>query len=414
MANSIFVRQAQQQPSSQPPIQATTPTPGSALTSTSSNSAPASSESTEPEAKPKASIAQGTNNPSTPSSQASNSINTQSTPAQPSTKGTSAQLSSSSHSSSSVAPGAVAGIAIGCILAGIILGLVAAFFFLRRRNRKKTPLKPLISKPSPAPASANIGNVQLDHFLLEATPDETIALEMEALRTLIRQHVDSHYHRRPMDEDASSLSQPLAKLGFNHQVAALCLDHKTRQQALQHVLSHVIFTSVDFHSRAELSLLPASVSAFIEEIPSNKNELIGDSRMKSQAFSQWRRLSVYLLHPDRGLRTPLPSDNPRVTSQAQELTAELNTVLRFFSEPDTASQQEQTRHLELVILECAKLGYVLLSQPSDWRFVTENPGTKEADYSIVVEAGLMKLSDRDGVPYRSPRSVVDPVVYVGS
>ncbi|RDA89122.1 hypothetical protein CP532_2245 [Ophiocordyceps camponoti-leonardi (nom. inval.)] len=349
--------------------------------------------------------------PSQSSPQASNYINTLTAPAQSST-----QAASKSPPSPSLPPGTVAGIAIACLIGGIILGFVAAFLFLRRRNKKKAPLKTIISTPRPAlpPPPTTVPHLQLVYFLPEATPDEEIELEMEALRTLIRQHVDSHYHRGPVDEDAASLSQPLLKLGFNQRVAALCVDYKTRQQALQHIISRVIFTSIDFHSRAELSLLPPSVTAFIDEMPSNKNERMGDSQVKSQALCQWRRLSAFLLHPGRGQRTPLPSDNGRVSSQAQELTAALNTVLHLFTEPDAASRQEQTRHLELVILECAKLGYVVFSHPSDWRFVTEYTGTKEDHHGIVVEAGLMKLSDREGVPCRPPQSVVDPVLYVES
>ncbi|RCI12706.1 hypothetical protein L249_1256 [Ophiocordyceps polyrhachis-furcata BCC 54312] len=347
------------------------------------------------------------------SPQASSPVNTPTTQGQGQGQGQTstppqAQAASISPPPPSVPAGTVAGIAIGCVVGGILVGLLAAFLLLRRRSKKKAGLKPTTSKTSPT-APAPTTNAQLDHFLLEATPDEDIAMEMEALRTLIRQHVDDHYHRGPVDEDAGSLSQPLVNLGVNQRVAALCVDYKTRQQALQHVLSRVIFNSIDFRSRAELSLMPTSVAAFIEEMPSNKNDFMGDSRVRCQALSQWRRLSAFLLHPNRGQRTPLPSDNARVSSKAQQLTTALNGVLRPFTEPDAASQQ--TRHLELVILECAKLGYVLFSHPSDWRFVTEHAGTKEDHAGIVVEAGLVKLSDREGVPYRSPRSVVDPVVY---
>lgn len=63
-------------------------------------------------------------------------------------------------------------------------------------------------------------------------------------------------------------------------------------------------------------------------------------------------------------------------------------------------------HLQAVIAECAKLGYMLFSHPSDWGFVYEVGATQ----GVVVEAGLDKLGDRDGAPYPSPRRLVEPVV----
>lgn len=68
---------------------------------------------------------------------------------------------------------------------------------------------------------------------------------------------------------------------------------------------------------------------------------------------------------------------------------------------DSEQSHGQTLHVQEVILECTKLGYVLLSQPTTWRFVLED-GTAR---SLVVTPGLEKVSDVDG---RS-RQVLKPV-----
>ncbi|KAM4066814.1 hypothetical protein HRG_000835 [Hirsutella rhossiliensis] len=295
----------------------------------------------------------------------------------------------------------------------------------RGNRRRLTAIGPL----APKTADTGDGDIELDQFFLEATPDEEISLEMQALGELIRQHVETHYQRGPVAADANILSQSLVHVGISkgrsldaQEVAALCLDPRTRQDALQHVLLRVIFASLDFHSRSEMSLLPISVATFLNEVPLPNNEPVGgtpgrrqrpgqteqhQSNSSSLALRQWRRLSAFLLHPDRDQRTPLPADNATLVSKARALAAMLNTVLGLFTGLDPNSRQEQTRHLEAVVMECAKLGYVLFSHPSDWRFITEDPGEKGG---IVVEAGLMKLSNRDGVPYSPPRRVVRPVV----
>jgi hypothetical protein len=75
---------------------------------------------------------------------------------------------------------------------------------------------------------------------------------------------------------------------------------------------------------------------------------------------------------------------------------------------DSVSQRDQTKHLQDVIVECTKLGYVVLSQPSDWRFVFSNNNLMDKSRRIVVCPGLEKLSHTDGTRYRSPKEVAAP------
>lgn len=91
-----------------------------------------------------------------------------------------------------------------------------------------------------------------------------------------------------------------------------------------------------------------------------------------------------------------------VRPQALILSDALNSFLHHFVAPDEATRGVQTTHLEGIIIECTKLGYILLSQPRDWRFVFESG---ESD-SWVVCAGLDKLGAPDG----RARRVVEPTV----
>lgn len=131
----------------------------------------------------------------------------------------------------------------------------------------------------------------------------------------------------------------------------------------------------------------------------------------SIALNQWRALAAFILHPARSQRTPLPTSNAAVAPQAAGLADALNNFLGCFVVP--GDEHRQKNHLQAVITECTKLGYVLLSQSTEWRFVHNAGAGQRADYGghsrvLVVCAGLVKASQKDGIPYNAPIQVVAP------
>lgn len=311
--------------------------------------------------------------------------------------------------------GAVAGIAIACIVAGIALGAVAVFLLFRRRRRQPQTNFNEVSNGGielkdnvMVAVTPSKSDVDLNQFLLDAIPDKQIEGELHALSELLYQHIESHYHRSPVHLDAQTLAQGLVHIGYSPAasgldamtVVALCLEPSSRPVGLRHVLSHVIFSSLDFSSGSNMAMLPPVVRDFLSTIPSAENN--GTTPATSLALSKWRSLSTLLLHPTPADRTPLPVSVAEASQQAGSLANELNTFLRFFAPQDAAGSQAQTSHLQDVILECTKLGYILLSQPSDWRFVFGDKQSRR----VVVCPGLEKLSHSDGTRYRSPREVV--------
>ncbi|KAM5352024.1 hypothetical protein ACJ41O_004747 [Fusarium nematophilum] len=336
-------------------------------------------------------------------------------------------ITSQSNSSHGLSDGAAAGLAIGCLIAGLALGIIAALLFLRRRRRSgkgsemglhqtdKQNLDPKGDVLVTVTPSKN--DVELSQFLLDAVPDKQIEGELHSLSELIFQHIENHYHRSPIQIDPAVLAQSLIHIGYSpassgldaEYVAALCLDPKTRQVGLRHVLSHAIFRSLDFSSGSSLSMLPPAVAAFLQTIPPAVPGNPGqNAAATSLALSRWRSLSTLLLHPAPAERTPLPVSAAEASPQAGILANELNALLHFFVAQDPASHQNQTSHLQAVILECTRLGYVLISQPSDWRFMF---GTAQSR-AVVVCPGLEKLSHSDGNRYTSPREAVAVVTMV--
>jgi len=324
--------------------------------------------------------------------------------------------------SSGIPPGAAAGLAIGCLIAGLLIGLLAAFFFFRSRKRGSdtSPVGPeSLENKGPYSGSGSGSTtqdepLQLSQFILDATPDKDLTFELQSLGPLIEQHVESHYHLHHAQADPRALSQALASLGFGNGdtlavdvLVPLALNPQTRQTALRHILSQVLFSSIDFGARSPLSMLPAPVAAFQQSIPPVEN-YGGSAEAVSTALSRWRTLSAFLLHQHRSQRTPLVPSEVAIVPQAAALVNALNSFLDPFVPPE--GKQQQATHLQDVTVVFTKFGYVLFSQPGDWRLNLSTRGYQTGVRLAVVCAGLDKLGGRDGKPYGAPKSVVAATV----
>ncbi|KAL7940954.1 hypothetical protein V8C42DRAFT_336041 [Trichoderma barbatum] len=320
--------------------------------------------------------------------------------------------------------GATAGIAVGCAAAGLVIGLLVALLLFRRRKGKgaegMSHAAILVESKEP-PSTGNIdivgsgAGIQLGKFLLDGAPDQEIVSELQSLGELIRQHVEDYYSVQPVDANGRTLSQSLENLGVGlngsrlntEAIASLCANSYSRHLGLRCVISSVIFASIDFHSRSGLSMLPAPVAGLLQSIPGA--EYGGSNPLAfSQALQAWRRLSAFLLHQNRSQRTSLQVDTYMIASQAQALASSLNNFLGPFVDRGKSSQQSS--HLQEVVIECAKLGYVLFSHPVDWRFIFGEIPNGTADVrTVIVCPGLEKCSDRDGNPIRPPIKVAAQV-----
>ncbi|KAH7013011.1 hypothetical protein EDB80DRAFT_774380 [Ilyonectria destructans] len=303
-------------------------------------------------------------------------------------------------SSTGISGGAIAGAAIGSLVFGLILGALGAFFLLRSRKKKHRRHRPrgeflATEKPRGSPNT----DIKLEHFLLDATPDKELALELQALGDLIRMHVENNYHLQPVQANPVALTSSILKLGLPsasaNETAILCVNPQTRAIGLRHLISHVAFVGIDFNARSPLSMLPAPMAAFLQSIPP-KQPRAGNSAETSLALSKWRALSAFLLHPNREERTPLSPSETAVVPQAQGLAAALNTVLSHFVSQEPGRREAQAEHLKAVMLEFTSFGYMLLSQPIDWQFVYEARTGDMNERVVVTCAGLERLGRRDG------------------
>ncbi|KAH8898752.1 hypothetical protein GQ53DRAFT_836811 [Thozetella sp. PMI_491] len=328
-------------------------------------------------------------------------------------------------SSQGLAAGVVAGIAIACLIAGLVIGVVAAFFLLRK-NRGSKGYRPAeaavthqgfeyepkgaagaVTPPPPGltPAVASVrDNYELAHFLTAPASDNDLSRELQSLGYLVQQHVESNYHVKPIAENQGVLAEALHDIGQGDTaatVAPLAFNSETRHAAIQHTIASAIFTSLSFGRQTPVSMLPASAAAFAhEQTPIQHGK--ENSEVVLFAQNRWRQLTSFLLNTNRNDRTPL-TPRPEAGQRASQLASSLSRYLRPFVDPSEATKQ--TTHLQQVIMECTKYGYVVFSQPGEYRFVFE---THQRE--LVTHPGLELVRDEQGKRLSTPITILAPMV----
>jgi hypothetical protein len=177
-----------------------------------------------------------------------------------------------------ISPGAAAGIAVGSIIFGLIVGGLAALFLLRRKphRRPQPEFLPMQydGREKSLPTAPLGDRLHLEQFLLDSNPDSEIVSEFRSLGHLTQSHVEDHYHLRPVQRNVNTLTQLLADLGLGQgailtpeSLASLALDPRTRFVALQHIISRVTFQSATLNNSSPISLLPPVAKALTQNMP---------------------------------------------------------------------------------------------------------------------------------------------------
>ncbi|KAI1119568.1 hypothetical protein F5Y14DRAFT_446103 [Nemania sp. NC0429] len=307
--------------------------------------------------------------------------------------------------SHSISNSAVAGLGTGVAIAGLLLGTLISFLVFRHYRKRQNP-PVYISQSEKAeiiPFNARTADpVLLEQFLLDPVPQSRISRELQSLGQLIQQHCETYYHLLAARVSESELAGNLTLLGIGNgstsrttNTTALLMDPATRLTAIRHIIAKAVFGSIAPVTSSGLSLLPPGVSDMTSRIPLTE-ENTGNRRATEAALTQWRQLSAFLLHPNRSDRTPLIPSDDLLAGQEHKLTAALNACLEPFVKGGEDQIYEQESHLEQVIKECATFGYLLFSQPSEYRLRFEN----DEGAGIIVCPGLYKVVNDNGSHYQ--------------
>lgn len=325
--------------------------------------------------------------------------------------------------------GAVAGVAIGCIIAGIAIGAIAAIWFLRRRRSvspEETQYMLAYTNGGGYDPKDPTGHLmaadpfRLDQILPAPLPDEVIAAELQNLSRLIQQHVMENYdHRELVPVDQNILHRAMHDLGLGNdssmpsgQLVILTVSPQGRSTALQHIIARAATASVVLSSTARHSLLPSSMSAFMREVAPTERDR-GSAKAVSAAFTRWRQISTFLINPNRSERTSLLPTEAMTGHKARELVATLNVVLGPFIDLNQVDRYRQEAQLYNLVMEIARFGYMLISQPGEFRLRWDaGPSMEVGSDVVVVCPGLDKISDEHGNRYTPLRTLLAPVAEI--
>ncbi|KAI0184745.1 hypothetical protein EV127DRAFT_456657 [Xylaria flabelliformis] len=311
-----------------------------------------------------------------------------------------------SHAQSySISNSAVAGLGTGVAIAGLLLGILISFLVFRHYRKRQNPPVYISQSEKGEIVPFNIRTadpILLEQFLLDPVPQSKISQELQSLGQLIQQHCETYYHLLPVHSSESELAGNLSLLGIGNRsmsrttnTITLLMNPATRLTAIRHIIAKAVFGSISPVTSSGLSLLPPGVSDMASRIPLTE-ENTGNHRATEAALTQWRQLSAFLLHPNRSDRTPLVPSDDLLAGQEHKLTVALNACLEPFVKGGEDQIYEEESHLEQVIRECATFGYLLFSQPSEYRLRFKN----DEGGGIVVCPGLYKVVNDNGSCYQ--------------
>ncbi|KLU92197.1 hypothetical protein MAPG_11143 [Magnaporthiopsis poae ATCC 64411] len=334
----------------------------------------------------------------------------------------------------------VAGIGVACLVGGAAIGLLAAWAMARKKQKRERglsgdgPIEPVQAGASNKTYGTR-ASLEPSYILDMIESGSKIRSMLSSIGLLITQHVLTQYHDDPVTTSKAELAQVLRSLGLGEadqgvspdHLASMVLDVYYRTEALRHVLSFVIFSSLDLASaRPPVSLLPPPVVDLVRMAPRPTAPKVGPTAWESGqsilktatadapkvcgkktalAASKWRVLSAFLLHAEKDTNLLLETDAAVVTPQAEALVEALGGFLEPFARPG------QAEHLLKVLATSAQFGYVLLSQPEDHAFDhLPGPGN-DPKTTLVVTAGLRSRPfDEHGWPQESWRVDSPPIV----
>jgi hypothetical protein len=315
-----------------------------------------------------------------------------------------------SKSSSNLTHEDVAGIGIGCAIAGAILAGLALFFLLSRRNHRKTGYQPQdvaqnnegYLHQEESGIATTLTNV--DRLLPQPAEDDALASGLSKIRDGIKNHVQNYYHTAPVDPNVVDQTK-LADLAMvlvmpTSAILDLLLDPAARIPMIRLFLAHLILSRCIGHTDKTSSFLPSEVAALAAADIGNKNTTPGkcDVWNFSEAhlilniaqvalFSKWKSVSGTLLQQQYSKQPG--EDDPREASIAKALAA-AEPILRPFVNPSIDTNVRR-RNLEGIMRRAAQYAFLMFSQPS--LFVFDYSGTGQPDSLVVFPALLVTVSD---------------------
>jgi hypothetical protein len=335
---------------------------------------------------------------------------------------------------SGIKAGAVAGVAIGCLIAGaLIAGLLVWFLVGRRRkaasaqyhessavtliNREKGANAQVTSVASGSPIPKAIEN-----GLPQPLEDQAISGEVSKISNAIKNHVQSFYHNGKVSPGLLDLDD-LQGLGSNlpmstGTLSTLLGNSDTREIALRFCIAWVAVSRMQLEAHPSTTFLPPEVTeCFLSMTPEDRGprgrmsqsinmNLTNPAIAHALYMSKWRVITAELLQSVY-VRNPFSAVDPR----SQNIKAAIN-VLEGILQPYADSRVDNTqrrRNLEEILKRSALFAFTLFSQPSSWKFDWQDEEVFKSG-SLCVFPALVQVTDENGDSVKPPRPFSEAVI----
>jgi len=316
--------------------------------------------------------------------------------------------------SSGVSPGGVAGAAIGCLLAGLLIGALAVFLFMKRRNDKRSHYRgdyapPVTAVPPVAPekamplVTANTFDADSAAAIVENTlpqpeEDQTILNEMVKLQNSIKNHVSSFYekgHVPPIDGNLEAYDYLGGDLPLSaSSLSALLQNPGTRVAAIRFCIAWAALYRAGFYCSLADSSLPPGVTA----VMANMSGIENNPRAQEAFTSKWRTITAALMSKTFS-RTHISHSDPRMPPITHTLQI-LDDVIGPYAVGRDPNNSRR-KNLEEILKRAASFAFLLFSQPTSWQFAWDD--TSNQSGSLVIFPALLQTGDEEGRPIRPPR-----------
>ncbi|KAF3004427.1 hypothetical protein E8E13_010399 [Curvularia kusanoi] len=278
--------------------------------------------------------------------------------------------------SKGLAGGAVAGIAIGMLLAGALITTIVLLLFLRRQRRRNTTPPTSYSRHHAPDATRNTAPEKgvtvtaaprgtIEDLLPQPVEDGAIINDLSKIRDNIKNYVRTYYHSGPIS--AGNINEPglrdLAALTGTSAatVVSVLSNPTTRDHALRLIVGFVILTRCT--GERSPSLLPSDVVALSASTLANNG-----SHSQSILYSKWKVITGALLQQRNGRQNQDPSQ-----AQAFEDTVvSLESIMAPFAK-STIDGIQRRKNLDMILTRAANLAFLLFTQPGSFRFDFATP-----------------------------------------
>ncbi|KAI2488369.1 hypothetical protein Ptr902_02502 [Pyrenophora tritici-repentis] len=333
----------------------------------------------------------------------------------------------------SLSTGAIAGIAVGCLVAGaLVAGIVLLFCWRRRRvpearySKTNTYAVGSQEKGFAAQTIPLAGREHADaptNALPQPLEDKAISGEISKISNAIKNHVQSYYHINRISPNLIDHND-LHTLGSDLPIsvgtlATLISNATTREVALRFIIAWVIVSKLQSSKDPAKSLLPTEIAPCLQMIDSGNRDQRGLSMLGLLTpqfltlfflapylkLARWRIFTAELLQSSY-VRNPFTvSDSRHEVIQATLVV--LDNILQSYADP-RINNGERKRNLEELLKRSALFAFTLFSQPGAWEF--EWQGHSVTSGELCIFPTLVQVVDENGQPVSPPRPFSEAVI----